>query len=294
MNYKKFLILVVIIVFSFTIVSMGCVKEKNKPIALVNSSGLPLMTVYYVDVGQGDAEIIQLPSGKTLLIDAGDTGSDEEIGYYLDKLGVTTIDTVIVSHPHADHIGGMDKILNKYHVLNYMESGYATTASTYEKVIDTVDNKNINYKEVHTGDILTIDPKVQIMVLNPSERANDLNDNSVVVRMIYNETSFLFTGDIDKDQEEEMKGLNHIDILKVAHHGSDSSTFATFILRTSPSVSIISVGKDNSYGHPSIDVIKNLNTISSMVYRTDMDGTIIVKTDGNSYNVETTKLNTWH
>ena len=247
------------------------------------------LTVTFINVEQGDSEWIESPTGKTVLIDAGESAHVSKVVSVIDP--VKNIDIVIATHPHADHIGGMQTILTKYTIGKFFESGQPYSSNTYENMLNTIDKKNISYTTVKAGDIITIEPLVKMEVLNPQPKFFDeINDNSVVLKMTYKNISFLFAGDSQLNAETMYaKNLKNITVLKVAHHGSLTSTGAYLISKTHPKVSIISVGKDNPYGHPDSFTIKRLVTDGSKIYRTDLNGTISITTNGENYSVITTK-----
>ncbi len=245
------------------------------------------MVVNFIDVGQGDSEFIQFPNGKTMLIDAGPTSSATTVTSYLQSLGVKSIDIVVATHPHEDHIGGMSSVLNTFTVGQFIDSGTPSTSSVFEKMLNLIDQKNIPFKTVSTGDTITIDPSVDIRVLSPSSLdSSDYNQNSIVLKMVYEKTSFLFTGDGAEPVEQQYaNAAGHVDILKVAHHGSCTSSYSSFLSVIRPSISVISVGAHNSYGHPCLDTINRLTQIGSTVYRTDQNGNIVITSDGITYSV---------
>ncbi|MFA5237587.1 MAG: ComEC/Rec2 family competence protein, partial [Methanoregula sp.] len=248
----------------------------------VSSSGK--MVVHYINVGQGDSELIQFPSGKTMLIDAAST-----VPNYLRQQGLSSIDVVVATHPHEDHIGGMVAVLDNFAVKQFIDSGTPDTTSTFEKMLTTIDQNNIPFKTVKTGDIISLDPAVSIQVLNPSVLVtDDYNQNSIVLKMTYGKVTYLFTGDGEEPVEEQYaNSVGHVDILKVAHHGSCTSSSSAFLDAVRPDVSVISVGAHNDYGHPCAATTGRLEQVGSKVYRTDQDGTIIITSDGNTYSVET-------
>lgn len=225
------------------------------PVEYQNASNL---TVTFIDVKQGDSEWIESPTGKTMLIDAGESGYVSRVVSIIDPS--KTIDIVVATHPHADHIGGMQTILTKYTIGKFFDSGQPYTSTTYENMLNTIDKKNISYTAVKSGDKITFDPLVKVEVLNPQPKFFDeINDNSIVLLMTYKNISFLFAGDTQLNSETMYaKYFNHVTILKVAHHGSMSSTGAYLLSRTHPNVSVISVGTDNPYGHPDSSTITRL------------------------------------
>jgi len=248
------------------------------------STGTPSsgeMTVSFIDVGQGDSELIQFPSGKTMLIDAGPTDAGSTVSNYLRSRGISTIDMVVATHPHEDHIGGMSTVLNGFTVKQFVDSGYPHTTSTYENMLILIDKKNIPFRTVAKGDTISLDPSVSITVLNPPLLFSDeINENSVVLKIVYGKVTFLFMGDASSITD-------HADILKVPHHGSN--TGASSLLQIDPAVSIIEVGAGNSYGHPTATTLQRLQQTGSGIYRTDRDGTIIVTSNGETYSASQTK-----
>jgi len=252
---------------------------------LVSSVGK--MTVSFIDVGQGDSELIQSPSGNVMLIDAGPTDAGLKVVEYLRAQGISTINIVVATHPHEDHIGGMAAVLNAFTVKQFIDSGTPDTTITYEHMLNLIDQKNIPFKTAMTGDTLDFDPAISIQVLNPSILVTgDYNQNSVVLKMMYGKVTYLFTGDAGEPVEEQYAPkAGHIDVLKVPHHGSCTSSYAPFLSIIHPEVSVISVGAHNSYGHPCAETISRLEQVGAKVYRTDLDGTIVITSDGDTYSV---------
>ncbi|MCX6696938.1 MAG: MBL fold metallo-hydrolase [Methanoregula sp.] len=236
------------------------------------------MTISFIDVGQGDSELVQTPSGKVILIDAGPTGSGSKVVEYLQDLGISTIDVIVATHPHQDHIGGMAAVLNAFTVKQFVDSGYPQTTSTYENMLNLIYEKNIPFQTVKIGDTIALDPAVSVQVLNPQDNfSDDINQNSVILKIIHGKTTFLFAGDADGISD-------HADILKVPHHGSDID--AGTITQIAPAVSIIEVGTGNSYGYPTASTLQRLQQEGSAIYRTDFDGTIKITSDGITYSVD--------
>lgn len=250
------------------------------------------VSIYFLDVGQGDSSIIITPDDKVVMIDSG---SDESlILNYLQNLGISHIDLLIASHAHADHISGMDKIIAKYKPKAFIDPGIPHTTATYQRMITAIDKYNINYYEgisrkINLGSLsLTILPPAIPLI-----EGSELNNNSVVVRLDYKDFSCLFTGDIEKEREgqlltESRSNLN-VDILKVAHHGSSSSSSPLFIKSVGPKIAVICCGQGNKYGHPHQETISLLQSLGIEIYRTDLSGTILIKTDGIDYQIFTEK-----
>ncbi|TGC06978.1 competence protein [Methanolobus halotolerans] len=225
-----------------------------------------------------------------MLIDAGDRGSGDRVVEYLKDNDIEELDTVVATHAHADHIGGMPEVLNNFYVKQFIDSGNPHTTKTFENMLIAIDEKDIPFSLAEAGQTINLDPSTTITVLNPAELTGDINDDSVVLRITYGDVSFMFTGDAETHAEDNIVAAEYdidSDILKVAHHGSVSSTSPDFLELVNPEVCIIMVGADNRYGHPHQEIIDRLNLFGCEIYRTDLDGNVVVKTDGREYSVET-------
>ena len=245
------------------------------------------LQVHFIDVGQGDSILIRTPSGASMLIDGGDT--DTGVVQYLKSNGITRLDIVVATHPHADHIGGLVQVLKAIPVAKVVTNGQPTTTKTYENFLDTIAAGKSAYVEVKRGDTINLDGLV-FTVLSPANvLGNDLNNNSIVLRLVYGKVSFLFEGDAQADAEASMLASSvspaTATILKVGHHGSRTSSTPAFLALVKPAVAIYSAGKGNVYGHPHPETLAALATVGATVYGTDVNGTVIVTTDGNTYKV---------
>jgi competence protein ComEC len=287
---KKFTMIVIPLMLCIILTFSCCCVNNHKVVDPVPHSNLTgNLTITYIDVGQGDSELIISPSGKTMLIDAGESEQSSKIVSVMKKQSVVSFNDVVMTHPHSDHIGGIFYIISNYPVYQIIDSGYPHTTKTYANILDLIDKRNISYKVVRNGDVLDFDPNVKVEVLNPQNTwFENINDNSVVLKITYGDVSFLLPGDAEDDAEKVYATqLDHIDVLKVGHHGSKTSTSDYLLNKIYPDVSIISVGKDNSYGHPSIITLNKLAKSHSEIYRTDVNGDITITTDGNDYSVIT-------
>ncbi|WP_321417169.1 lamin tail domain-containing protein [uncultured Methanomethylovorans sp.] len=249
------------------------------------------LTVHFIDVGQGDSILVEY-AGKTMLIDAGEKNMGSTVSSYLKQQGVSSLDNVVATHPHADHIGGLITILNGYPVSNFIDSGVPHTSQTYEDMLTTIDSKNIPFHVAQRGENIDFAPGVTIQVLNPGkEQSEDLNEDSVVLKITDNDVSFLLMGDAGLEAESSIMSEGYdvnADILKVGHHASTSGSGPKFISAVSPDISVIEVGAGNDYGHPHAETLERLQSAST-VYRTDYHGTITITTDGSIYTVTTEK-----
>lgn len=232
------------------------------------------LKVYFFDVGQADSMLIQ-NNGENMLIDAGNNEDGEMLVNNLKILGIEKIDYLVGTHPHEDHIGGMDDIINSFEIGKIYMPNVSTNTKTFEDVIDATKNKNLQIETPKAGDNFTI-AKVSCEVAYVGSDKENLNLSSIIIKMKYNNLSYLFTGDTEADVENKID-FGKINILKVAHHGSDTSSSEKFVNETAPEVAIISVGKDNSYGHPSNEIIKRYEKVGSKIYRTDEVGNIFIE-----------------
>lgn len=243
-----------------------------------------LMRVHFLDVGQGDCAFIELGNGQTMLIDAGNNENGNEIVDYIEKLQYSNIDYVVATHPHEDHIGGMTEIIENFDIDIFYMPWAVSTSYTYENMIDTLSEKRVEVHKAELGRTILSSGPIEITVLSPDEDMvySDLNDASAVVRLQYGETVFLFTGDAGEMIEEDLCDFNiDSDVLKVGHHGSETSSSEAFIQKVSPEIAVISCGENNSYGHPDEITLDTLKKYAADIYRTDESGTIIVTVDQN-------------
>lgn len=254
-----------------------------------NTGGAETLSISVLDVGQGDSILIQTPNGKTMLVDAGDSDAGSRIVSVLRNRGVASLDVAVASHAHADHIGGYQAVLSTFPVGVFYDSGYPATSATFERLLNTIDQKNIQFVTPTRGQTIDIDPSVRIDVLSPDGNSRgEIHDNMLVLRLSYGTFSALLTGDMPDSLEDDIASpLRPTTVLKVGHHGSRTSSSAAFLNRIKPQVAIISVGAGNSYGHPTADALQRLRNVGATVYRTDQSGSVTISTDGNSYTVAT-------
>lgn len=251
-----------------------------------NNSGL---IVYFLDVGQADCTLIQLPNGEEVLIDAGNYGDGSYIKNYLENLNVDDIEYFILTHPHEDHIGSAREIINNFTVKKIYMPDVLASSNLYESTMLAIENKDIETIFAKPGLIIIDSPGLKLELLSPkSMYYSELNEYSAVARLEYDNTSFLFTGDAESVSELEMLGGGFnldSDVLKVGHHGGRTSSSIDFLKAVTPEYSIISCGEDNSYGHPHIETLNRLSDIGSEIYRTDELGTIVAVSNGKDISI---------
>ncbi|MFE7064467.1 MBL fold metallo-hydrolase [Sutcliffiella sp. NPDC057660] len=251
------------------------------------------MSVHFVDIGQGSAQVIVTPSSKVMVIDAGNNDDEDDMVAYLNNLGVQKVDYMIGSHPDADHIGGMDAVIDSFDIGAIYMPKISATTQTFESVLQSIKNKGLSVKTGAEGISFDLGDGIKAEFLAPIGSSSDRNEMSIVVKVTYGENSFLFTGDADERSENEMI-TQHGDkldstVLAVGHHGSNGSSIYAFLERVKPDYAIIQVGK-NSYGHPTPEVLERLNNTGAEIYRNDKQGTIVFTTNGSDIKVNT---NAW-
>jgi len=254
-------------------------------------------TVYFLDVGQGDAELIETGKDQQVLIDGGPgsavlTKLGEVMPYY-DK----TIETVVLSHPDADHLRGLIDVLKRYEVKRVIEFKVNVDKQIYTEWKNLIQEKQIEDLELKNGDKVDISSDAKLDIVFPyaddlGKTTQNLNDSSLVCQLVVGDVKFLFTGDAEKEEIDKIiskEGNIQSQIYKVGHHGSRNATTADFLEHLWPEVAVISVGAGNSYGHPNQEVLSLLDLYAVKTYRTDKNGTVKISTDGKSYKVDVQK-----
>lgn len=256
----------------------------------------PFLEVDFFDVGQGDAIFIEAPNGNQILIDGG---PDDTI---LEKLGEEmpfhdrSIDLVILTHPEQDHINGLVEVLKNYHIEHILYTGVVRDTSAYKEWSRLIREKNIPLTIAQAGQVIYLSPQIKLYILWPSQdlsgqRLKNNNNASIVIRLVYGQAEFLFTGDIEKETERELvaRGIDLTsDVLKIPHHGSKTSTTEDFLSKVNPKVAVILAGQKNPYGHPHPSVLERLEGIK--VYGTYKDGDVEILSDGQSLLVSTSNV----
>ncbi|NFE95843.1 UNVERIFIED_ORG: MBL fold protein [Clostridium botulinum] len=285
---KKFKKLIsMLLVLSVVLFTLGCsqpTKASANNITTTTQSNLSGIKVHYIDVGQGDSELIQI-GDKNVLIDAG--CNDSKALNYLKSIGINKLDYVIATHPHEDHIGGMATIINNFNIGEFYAPKVNHTTKTFENMIKALQSKGIKLTAPTLGDTLNVGNATLQFLAPNSAKYEDMNNYSIACKLKYGNTSYVFMGDAEALSEGEIlaKQLDiSADVLKLSHHGSHSSTSQTFLAKVNPRYAIVSCGKGNDYGHPHKETIDKLNAKNIEILRTDVSGTIISTSDGNNIN----------
>lgn len=293
-NFRYFFLLILSL-FLFS----GCSQQNKVPQDSLNSAN-PTMQIQVLDVGQGDSILIRTPS-KNILVDAGTIDGSKNLVTLLENNNVRKIDILIATHPHADHIGGVQSVLKKFPVGHIYDSGQKTPSRLYINMLKKIKEKNIPFSIVKLGDKINLDKDIYLQVLSPAlpllmkekdSNKYDLNNNSITTRLVYKDFSMLLTGDIEKAAEDRLlqTGQNlKSNILKAPHHGSRTSSSRNFLQAVNPEAVIISLGVNNEYKHPHREVMARYKKMDLKIYETDIHGTITVKTDGKSYQITSEK-----
>lgn len=274
---KKVLSIILAIILFFAILKSEDILGEN------NFEGN--LEVHFIDVGQGDAILVKSDE-EFMLIDAGKNVAGDLVVDYLKGQNVKKLKYVIGTHPHEDHIGGLDDVINAFEVEKVIMPNVTHTTKTFEDVLDSIINKGLKITPAKSGEQYHLGES-EVLILAPNKAEYDnLNNYSVVTKLTHGNTSFIFTGDAEEISEKEMievyKDNLKSDVLKVGHHGSTTSTSQEFLDAVRPKEAVISLGKDNTYGHPHKEIIDRLEANNIIIYRTDLEGTIIAKSDGNS------------
>lgn len=307
--YKKLLLLLMTILLAISLIACTTIQASSTgvptstPATSVVASNAKYATdlkVHFVDVGQADCILVELPNNQKMLVDAGNNEDKDTIISYLNSKSIKKIDYLIGTHPHEDHIGSLDSVISNYEIGSIYMPKISSNTKTFEDVLLAIKAKGLKVVAPETGTyILNDNQGLSIQVLAPnSSTYEDLNNFSIVLKLKYKDTSFLFTGDAESLSESEILKKSYdikADVLKIGHHGSKSSTSAEFLKKVAPKYAVISAGAGNTYGHPNQETLAKLNEGKVQVYRTDIDGTIIFTTDGSKITVEkkasTTKEN---
>ncbi|CDI48874.1 ComEC/Rec2 family competence protein [Clostridium tetani] len=285
-SIKKISFIFIILAMIFSMVACSEISEQS-PTSKSNNGNLK---VHYINVGQGDSILVQ-QDNENMLIDAGPNSSSEKLVNYLKQNGIKEIKYLVATHPHEDHIGGMNKVINNFKVESvYMPKKIANT-KTFKNMVEAMKKNNLKAKTPHVGDKINLgDAKFTILWPNEQEQ-NNTNNYSIVLKGQYGKNTFLFTGDAEQLVEKSILGNNtdiRAEVLKLGHHGSSTSTSDKFLEKVNPKYAVASCEKGNSYGHPHREIVKKLKDKNIKLYRTDENGDIVLISDGKNikFNVE--------
>lgn len=294
MNIKKWLIFLLLLagLLGLTGCTMAGAPAASKGPDYLRDSVLDQsgLKVLFLDVGQGASQLLVSPNGKTMLIDAGDNDKEQLMLDYMKKYGITKLDIVIGTHPDADHIGGVDKVIDHLDIGKVYLPKASSNTKTYESLLTSIKQKGLKVTTAKAGVKLDWDPDVQVEMLAPVKSYKDNNNNSAVVRLTHGANAILLTGDAESESEQDMiasKAELSADLMLVGHHGSNSSTTAAFLNKVKPKAAVIQVGKGNKYGHPKEKVLQRLEKQGVKVYRNDEQGTIAAISDGKQIRMQT-------
>lgn len=249
-----------------------------------------LLKVHYLDVGQGDSIFVELPNNETMLIDAAESYQSENIINYLKNLNYQKIDYVIGTHPHTDHIGGLKDIINTFEIGKIYMPKVVSTTKTYESLLMAIKDKNLKINTAKAGTSIIDTDALKINILAPNNSTyTELNNYSVVTKITYGTTKFLFMGDAEKLSENEIKENVTADVIKIGHHGSNTSSSIDFIKKVNAKYGIISVGLNNKYNLPKEETITNWENSGTKIYLTSTNGTIRASSDGTNIKIESEK-----
>lgn len=283
---KIIIILVVLVIGAFTKEQVIDKETVSKPVNKIVDSKL---NVYFFDVGQADSILVKEDDFE-VLIDGGNQADGENLVEYLKKdLNIEKIDILVGTHPHEDHIGGLPDIINNFEIGKLYLPNATTTTKIFEKLLDSIEEKDLRITVPKINEEINLN-NMKFKVLYTGTDESDLNNTSIVLKLIYGETSYLFTGDATDITEEKLLNKDiTADVLKIGHHGSSYSTTNDFLKKVNPKYGIISVGKNNKYEHPTEKTLNKLNDRNIEIYRTDLDGTIKLTSDGENINIEKLK-----
>ncbi len=270
---------ILLIIFTLSLILTSCKRYDE------------FLSVHIIDVGQGDSILIKTPTNKSILIDSGDEDNDRIIKSYLKSSDIKKINILIATHLDKDHIGTLDYIIENFHIDKFYTPEQRDNSTSYINLVNACKNKNLKINYLSKDNSLDLDKDTHIKVLSPFYINNSNNNaNSIVFNLSYKEMDFLFTGDCEKENEAQIIAsydLKGVDFLKVAHHGSSSSSSESFIKEISPKIAAISCGYKNNYGHPHQSTLDTLEKYNIKTFRTDLNGDLVFYSDG--YKIFTIK-----
>ena len=290
---KGISILLIIIAIFYSIYEKDIDKTFGLPVTetFKETENTNTLDITYLDVGQADSILIQ-NKGHNMLIDAGNNEDGPLLVQYFKEQNITKFDYLITTHPHEDHIGGMDDIINNFDIEKIYMPDVTTTTKTFLDVLEAIEKKNMTYDVPNINQNFTLGNTLFQVIYTGNDKKN-LNNSSIILKATFKNTSYLFTGDATSEVEKKILNKNiQATVLKVGHHGSKYSTTTDFLNKVNPKYAIISVGKNNSYNHPNQVTINKLEKKNIEIHRTDQEGSIFLKSDGKAINITSKKTNT--
>ena len=284
-----FLVLIIAVALSISVGASELELENVLNIAQASfENDLGKIELHFLDVGQGDSTLVILPNGKTMLIDAGTRDSGATVVSYMKSLDISKIDYLVMTHPDADHIGGMSKVIDNFEIGSIYMTDMISTTKTFEDLLLKIESKDLKITTLKVNDTISEFDDCKVILLSPIKKYDDSNEMSLVIQTTYRNNTFLLMGDAGTKVENDILNSNvniNADLIKIGHHGSRYSSSGKFIKKVSPLFAIISVGKNNQYGHPTNKTLETLNIFGVKIYRTDELGHIIAISDGNFINI---------
>lgn len=291
-SFLRIILIILTVIYGLYLSEIDSTYSSDKTTNVFNEVNTNL-TVSFLDVGQADSILIE-NNKEYMLIDAGNNEDGKLLVKYFNEHNITTFKYLVATHPHEDHIGGLDDIINNFNIETLYMPDAITTTKTFNDVLDAIENKQMQFQIPKIEETFTLG-EATLEVLYTGTDTKDLNNTSIVLRLDFGNTSFLFTGDATEETEKELLNNNlnlKADVLKIGHHGSKYSTTTEFLNTVNPQYAIISVGQNNTYNHPEDKILTKLNKANIEIHRTDLEGTIIVTSDGQNININNIKTNT--
>jgi competence protein ComEC len=296
--YKKLCILTIIVTLLVKVLG-GCAsitdprvieQDVLSPDGETQRNAGGIVKVFFIDCGQGDAILVKSPEEQFMLIDGGEAEEGQNICNFLRSQGVKQLAVVVGTHPHSDHIGGLAEVIESFPVEKVYLPKITHNTRAFESLLNAIKGQNLKISTARQGVEIPLSGVKASFLAPIGDEYDEMNNYSAVIRLEYGDNSFIFTGDAEKHSEQEMlaSGVKlDADFLKIGHHGSSSSSSPEFLQAVSPQFAVIMCGKDNDYGHPHKETLSALDSVGAKVYRTDLDGTIIMTSDGCSINIST-------